>query len=338
MRRKLMLTLLVLFVLSTNAGAAGKGLTIKTVRSSSYALFTRIVFEVEAAAPYVLTRSQDGRSMTLGSYEGPFILQSPLPKVRDGVIAGVEAHEENGRAFVVVRLDPIAGEVKDFTLRGPDRIVIDIAKGGLPPVSVQSKDRMIVIVLDPGHGGKDSGLLTGQGLEKMLDLELALAIRKLLEKTKRFTVVLTRDRDVALPLDDRAAIANGAGASVFVSIHAAAGEAGHVYVQDLTDDTGVSAPPPPMSDFLGYESGSGQQALAWGKQQAVHVQQSGELGRKLARQLAGNTSADPVQAPLAGLKAVDAAAVMIEIDMARDRVRIAEEVAKGIEQYVVDNR
>jgi N-acetylmuramoyl-L-alanine amidase len=335
MRRKFMLTLLVLLVLSVNAGAAGKGLTIKAVRSSSYALFTRIVFEVEAAAPYVLTRSQDGRSITLGSYEGPFILQSPMPKVRDAVIAGVEAHEENGRAFVVVRLDPIAGEVKDFTLRGPDRIVIDIAKGAPPPVPVQSKDRMIVIVLDPGHGGKDTGLLTGQGLEKTFDLELALAIRKILQKTERFTVVLTRDRDVALPLDDRAAIANAAGASVFVSIHAA--DAGHVYVQDLTDDTGTSAPPP-MSDFLGFESGSGQQEPAWGRQQASHVQQSGELGRKLARQFAGNNTAEPLQAPLAGLKAVDAAAVMIEVNMAQDRARIANEVAGGIEQYVVDNR
>jgi hypothetical protein len=45
-----------------NAGAVEKGLTVKGVRYSTYAAFTRIVFEVEAAAPYVVTRSQDGKA------------------------------------------------------------------------------------------------------------------------------------------------------------------------------------------------------------------------------------------------------------------------------------
>ena len=47
--------------------------------------------------------------------------------------------------------------------------------------------------------------------------------------------------------------------------------------------------------------------------------------------------AEPVQAPLALLKAVDAAAVMIEIGMEMDRMQAAEAIAKGIEQYVREN-
>ena len=171
MRNIFPLIFLCLALLISPAGAADKGLTVKAVRSSSYAAFTRIVFEVEAAAPYSLTRSQDGRSVLLSSYEGPFLLKLPLPVIRDGVIAGIEASEEGGRNYAVIRLDSGAGQVKDFTLRGPDRIVIDIAKGAAPLVPAPALDRPLVIVIDPGHGGKDVGLLTAQGPEKTFDLE-----------------------------------------------------------------------------------------------------------------------------------------------------------------------
>ncbi len=152
-------------------------------------------------------------------------------------------------------------------------------------------------------------------------------------------MVITREKDQALTLDERAASANAAGASVFVSIHAAPGAGARVYIQDLTDDAEAAAQARPVSgDFLGYETGSERREMVWSKQQAPHAQQSGELGRKLARRLAGNESAEPVQAPLAGLKAVDAAAVLIEVGMGQDLARSAQDIARGIEQYVTDNR
>ena len=340
MRKALTIIFLCLLLLATAAGAAEKGLTIKAVRSSSYAAFTRVVFEAEAAAPYALTRSQDGRSVMLSSYEGPFLLKSPLPVVHDGVIAALESHEEGGRTYAVIRLDAAAGEVKDFTLRGPDRIVIDIAKGSAPLAPARAGDRPLVVVLDPGHGGKDAGLLTAQGLEKSFDLELAQAVRKLLQKDARMKVVLTREKDQALSLDERAAFANAAGAAVFVALHGAGGTDSRVYIQDVNDGTAAStaSAQPVRGDFLGYEAGSEQQEMVWGAQQAAHEEQSGRLGRQLARQLSGGNSAEPVQAPLAGLKAVDAAAVMIEIGMDQDRTKVAENIAGGIEQYVRNDR
>jgi hypothetical protein len=91
-------------------------------------------------------------------------------------------------------------------------------------------------------------------------------------------------------------------------------------------------------DFLGYESQIDQRDMTWGSQQAVHAEQSGVLGRKIARLLAGSDSAEPVQASLAGLKAVDAAAVMVEVGLGQDRAHVAESIAGGIEQYVMDIR
>ncbi|HEX5475380.1 MAG TPA: N-acetylmuramoyl-L-alanine amidase [Vicinamibacterales bacterium] len=76
------------------------------------------------------------------------------------------------------------------------------------------------IVIDPGHGGHDPGA-QGHGLnEADLTLDVALRLRKLLEKQPNFDVVMTRDTDVFIPLEERAAIANRDGADLFLSIHA----------------------------------------------------------------------------------------------------------------------
>jgi len=333
MRTLFALIILCSLSLPLGAGAAETGLTVKSVRHASYAAFTRIVFEVEAAAPYVLIRSTDGRSVTVSSYDGPFLLKTPLPMVRDSVVLGLESRVEAGRTVVVIRLDGAAGDVKDFVLRGPDRIVIDIAKGAAP-VPAQPADKPTVIVLDPGHGGKDTGIVASQGQEKTLTLDLAIAIRKLLQKNSHLKVVLTRDRDKALTLDERAAASNAAGALLFVSIHIANYTAPRVFVQDLFDEQGTQTARPVSGDFLGYEAGSEQQEMLWGKQQAAHARESGALGRTLARHFAGQDSAEPVQATLGLLKAVDAAAVMIETGVAVDRSIAAEAIASGIERYV----
>ncbi len=342
MRAHILLMVFAVLLLPAGSGAADKGLVVKGIRYSTYAAFTRVVFEVEGAAPYVLTRSQDGRSIQLGSYEGPLVLKVPAPMIRDGVVAGIETREEAGRNFAVIRLQTLAGDVKDFTLRGPDRIVLDIARSGAATsaLPVQPEGRPVIAALDPGHGGKDPGLLTGLGLEKTVDLELAMMVKKNLNKSGRFKAVLTREKDQTLALDERAAFSNMAGASVFVSIHAAPGTGVRVYVQDLVEDAGdAQVHAHPLSgDFLGYEAESEQQDLTWGRQQAAHAQQSGDLGRKILQQFGGRDGAEPIQAPLAGLRAVDAAAVLIEVGMGQDRVRAANDIARGIEQYVRENR
>jgi N-acetylmuramoyl-L-alanine amidase len=331
--------LIVLWLLLLPQGAASgeKGLTVKGVRYFSYAAFTRIVLELDSAAPYVLTRTDGGRSLLLSAYDGPFALKAPLPTLRDSVVSGLEAKEDAGRTFVVIRLDAAAGEVKDFVLRGPDRIVIDIAKG-TAPAPLPQPGKLLVIVLDAGHGGKDTGIVTAQGQEKTLTLELAQAIRKALQKNPRIKVVLTREKDQALSLDERAAVANAAGANIFVSIHAAPGSVDRVFIEDPDEDADAQAARPASRDFFGFEAGSELQETLWGRQQAGHARESGALGRKIVRALSGVASAEPVQAPLAAFKPVDAAAILIEAGMAGDRSKTAEAVARGIEQDVRESR
>jgi len=113
--------------------------------------------------------------------------------------------------------------VDTFELKNPSRLVLDLqgARTGkaaagppLPPARA-----LPVIVLDPGHGGVESGATGPTGLqEKALTLDLARRLKSRLER-QGTTVVLTRDDDRVLPLDDRTAIANHNRATLFISIH-----------------------------------------------------------------------------------------------------------------------
>ncbi len=79
----------------------------------------------------------------------------------------------------------------------------------------------LVIVLDPGHGGADSGARGLGGVqEKMLVYEFCAELKRQLDATRRYSVVMTRDGDQYVDLDDRIEIARAANASLFVSVHA----------------------------------------------------------------------------------------------------------------------
>ena len=77
------------------------------------------------------------------------------------------------------------------------------------------------IVIDPGHGGHDTGTIGPTGVrEKDVVLDVGLRLKKLLESKTGCEVVMTRDDDTFIPLEERTAIANTKGADLFISIHA----------------------------------------------------------------------------------------------------------------------
>jgi N-acetylmuramoyl-L-alanine amidase len=77
-----------------------------------------------------------------------------------------------------------------------------------------------VVVIDAGHGGKDSGALGASTKEKDDTLAAARALRDRLERTGRYKVVMTRDTDAYIPLETRVQIARRANADLFISLHA----------------------------------------------------------------------------------------------------------------------
>lgn len=93
------------------------------------------------------------------------------------------------------------------------------------PVTARAPTRggLRVVVIDPGHGGKDPGAPGQDAHEKDVTLAAAKALKARLERTGRYRVVMTRTTDVYIPLESRVQIARGADADLFISLHADSG-------------------------------------------------------------------------------------------------------------------
>ncbi|HEX2162866.1 MAG TPA: N-acetylmuramoyl-L-alanine amidase, partial [Thermoanaerobaculia bacterium] len=139
----------------------------------------------------------------------------------------VEAIEIAGER-IVLRLAPGAA-VESYTLESPFRLVFDVHRGagvaaGEPePPALEPPEPptgIRVIVLDPGHGGSETGAIGPSGVaEKDLTLALARTLAARLEAALPVRVVLTRDEDANLPHETRTAIANQNKADLFLSLH-----------------------------------------------------------------------------------------------------------------------
>jgi len=89
------------------------------------------------------------------------------------------------------------------------------------PIPLARRNSSNLIAIDPGHGGIDPGTIGVNGSqEKHVVLALARETARRLRKTGKYRVILTRKRDVFVPLRERIAIARAAGARLFISLHA----------------------------------------------------------------------------------------------------------------------
>jgi N-acetylmuramoyl-L-alanine amidase len=103
--------------------------------------------------------------------------------------------------------------MQDRTLRTSTKVV------SAPPEA--SSDPRPLIVVDPGHGGIDSGTKSASGQdEKDVVLAFGMTLRDRLEKTGKYRVAMTRSDDTFIPLDERVRFARANKASLFISIHA----------------------------------------------------------------------------------------------------------------------
>lgn len=85
---------------------------------------------------------------------------------------------------------------------------------------ISRDDGVFLVVLDPGHGGKDPGAMVGEAAEKDINLAIALLVRERLLEQEGVEVVMTREQDEYPSLSDRVNLANQENADLYVSIHA----------------------------------------------------------------------------------------------------------------------
>ncbi len=111
-------------------------------------------------------------------------------------------------------------ELKQVTPEWYDNSVTEEKKPSKQPTQTPPKTKPL-IVLDPGHGGKDPGAIGVSGVyEKHLTLAMVKQLRNLLEKTGRYRVKLTRETDIFISLYARRRFARSVNADLFISIHA----------------------------------------------------------------------------------------------------------------------
>ena len=88
------------------------------------------------------------------------------------------------------------------------------------PARYRPRRRLVRVMIDPGHGGKDPGAIGPTGLkEKDVVLAIGRRVREKLARSGDFDVRMTRDEDVFIPLEERTAMANKGGVDIFVSLH-----------------------------------------------------------------------------------------------------------------------
>jgi len=193
--------------------------SLRTLRFHTYPDYTRVVLEL--TEPLAFTWKEAADHLVLQVQGG--ILASSLrhQDLSDGLVQSIEPRQRAEGAEFFIGLEEKRGPIRVFTLKEPDRIVIDIFReAARKSAQLVPPGKPTVIVIDPGHGGHDSGAIGPQGLkEKDIVLDIGLRLKKLLEKRLPVQVLMTRSEDLFIPLDRRTAIANRAKADFFISIH-----------------------------------------------------------------------------------------------------------------------
>lgn len=141
--------------------------------------------------------------------------------VNDGRITTVRAAQNMTKPEYVSRVVLDMLYMDEFsTSLSEDKKTLTILFGAVSAFATQEVNvPKKIIVLDPGHGGKDPGAVISDLIEKTLNLDIAKRVQALLQQDTRFEVYMTRENDTFVELVDRAYFANNKNADLFVSIH-----------------------------------------------------------------------------------------------------------------------
>ena len=180
----------------------------------------------------------------------------------------------------------------------------------LPPSFVQSTSALHTIAIDPGHGGEDAGVRGAEGAnEKDVTLAIARRAKGVIEARLGLRVLLTRDDDRRVAIDERTAIANNNKADLFISLHANASarkttSGASVFYAAFDKDAAQNATAGGTDRLPTFGGGARDiELVLWDLAQTRHLDRSAAFAGALEQQLRGHV-------PLAQ-KAVDRAALRV---------------------------
>jgi N-acetylmuramoyl-L-alanine amidase len=226
---------------------AGGTAEVYNLRHFTHPNFTRIVVDVGVLREYVAAETKSPAGITvdiLQSRLNPIVPEEAVPARCDYIDHVRIAQKTATTVRLTVEADPSrVRRWQVYHLFDPFRIVLDIYPGEAP-AAPSAKDKIPAapqpaqpsrqgytmarqlglgvrtVVIDPGHGGLDPGCLVPDGArEKDLALDVALRLKNVIQANTALQVILTRETDIYVPLENRTVIANQAKADLFVSIH-----------------------------------------------------------------------------------------------------------------------
>lgn len=303
---------------------------------------TRVTFTVTPKAPFVVSQ-EVGRLLVRFDAD---TLDISLPTTGPvGLVQAIRLADPN--TTVALELAPRFGSFRSSLVPQDDgvQVLVDLMpaaespappappRGGVPTLPVPSTPEALpqaaagglrTIVLDPGHGGEEAGSKGATGaLEKDVVLGVARKLKALLESRLGVRVLLTRDGDQAVPLDERAAVANNNKADVFISLHANASrraEASGAQLYCLATDPGADTARKlaPTRQSLPALGGGFREVdmVPWEFAQLARVAESTLLAGALEEQLRGRVRLNPravQQGPFRVLAGANMPAVLLEI-------------------------
>jgi N-acetylmuramoyl-L-alanine amidase len=230
-------------------GSAGKGLKgfqdkrVKAVRVAQYdARTVRVVVELVGNVPGNAVYDSATHQVLVRLGEFAAAPDTPTSRPPPPLTASAQAQRDEAAVqAALTEADGVDAGVADagiMVMNGPDALKLAHAAPDAGPslkevktlarelkspsvsLSAQAGLKVRRVVIDAGHGGEDPGAIGPTGVkEKDITLKLARRVAEKLRKDLKMEVILTRDKDVYLPLEQRTAIANAAHADLFISIH-----------------------------------------------------------------------------------------------------------------------
>jgi N-acetylmuramoyl-L-alanine amidase len=230
------------------------------------------------------------------------------------------------------------------------------------PAAAAQDQALRTVVIDPGHGGLETGAKGRFGnLEKDITLAVSLKLKALIEKDMGFEVVLTRDRDVDVSIENRSAIANNHKAGLFISIHAngavqkkAAGSETFFLSLNATDEETrrlayLENNSSELQSRIDPSSDDDLMMILWDMAQNAYIKQSSRLAELVQGELdamLGTRNRGIKQAPFKILTGVACPAILVEAafisnpdeeqKLASDafQAKVAEAIYRGLASYL----
>jgi len=249
----------------------------------------------------------------------------------DPLVAAVRF--EGDTATVVFREPGLTARA--YPLTGPDRVVVEVGRAvEAPPVEPAAPPPPAVpaltIVVDPGHGGTETGAVGPGGLqEKDVTLQIARRVAAAIPRVVASRVVLTRDTDSAISLDDRTSLANHEKAGLFLSLHANSSRAtgahgSETYYLSLESSDRLASeaarrenqPVPGSTPLPGSATNPDLDFILWDLAQSAHLNESSRLAEAIQRELnvvSKTENRGIKQAPFRVLAGATMPAVLVEV-------------------------